>query len=94
MSELDKDTSYLRATLKEMATRLQYPGSQSSVEIIRDGHVAAAILLLLDKVEALEGKTPEIHTKTGLWASNFDDLDPDTLLGCPTGRRKESDEAN
>jgi hypothetical protein len=28
----------------------------------------------------------KIHTKTGLWASNFDDLDPDTLLGCPTGR--------
>jgi hypothetical protein len=28
----------------------------------------------------------KIHTKTGLWASNFDDLDSDTLLGCPTGR--------
>jgi hypothetical protein len=36
----------------------------------------------------------KIHTKTGFWASNFDDLDPDTLLGCPTGRRKEPDEAN
>ena len=36
----------------------------------------------------------KIHTKTGLWASNFDDLDPDTLLGCPTGRRKEPNEAN
>ena len=25
-----------------------------------------------------------IHTKTGLWASNFDDLEPDALLGYST----------
>ena len=63
MSELDKDASYLRATLKEMATRLQYPGSQSVLEIVRDGRVAAAILLLMDRVDALEGKqAPEPET--------------------------------
>jgi hypothetical protein len=51
---LDQDVSYLRACLTEMETRLAYPGASSAIEIVQNGHVAAAILLCLARLGALE----------------------------------------
>jgi hypothetical protein len=51
---LDQNTEYLRASLKEMVTRLAYPGSLSAIEIVQNGRVAETLLLVLDRLDKLE----------------------------------------
>jgi hypothetical protein len=58
--DLNKDIAYLRACLKEMSIRLQYPGSLSATEIVSQGRVGETLLLVLDRLDALEGKTTPI----------------------------------
>ena len=58
MSELNKSVPYLRATLKEAILDLNVRQDTVLRDVIRDSRCLEAILLLLDKVEALEGKTP------------------------------------
>lgn len=55
-SPLDKNPSYLRATLKEALLDLNVrPGvSKTLHEVMRDSRIIETILLLLDRVEALE----------------------------------------
>lgn len=54
MSSPLNNPGHYRATLKEMATRLQYPGAKSSIEIVQDGKVAHCLLYVLDRLDALE----------------------------------------
>jgi hypothetical protein len=56
MSELNKSVPYLRATLKEALLDLNDRPSvpKSAVEIVRDSRVIEAVLLILDRLDALE----------------------------------------
>ena len=71
MSDLYKDASYLRAVLKEAVLDInvrQYSahGSKPVLEILRDARILETLLLLLDRVDVLEGKpvtSPEPDTK-------------------------------
>lgn len=54
MTDLNKDPAHLKACLREMIHRLAYPGAESAIEIVQAGKIAQAILLLYEKVEALE----------------------------------------
>jgi hypothetical protein len=56
MSELNKSVPYLRATLREALLDLNdRPTVQkSATEVLRDSRVIEAVLLILDRLEALE----------------------------------------
>jgi hypothetical protein len=54
MSELNQNRDYLKDSLREMVTRLAYPGSLSAVEIARNGRIAEAVLYLFDQLEELK----------------------------------------
>jgi hypothetical protein len=56
LSDLDKNTAYLRATLKEALLDLndRQSAPKSALEVMRDSRVVEAVLLLLDRVEVLE----------------------------------------
>lgn len=59
MSELNKSVPYLRACLREAILDLNdRPTVQkSATETVRDSRVIEAVLLVLDRLEALEKKT-------------------------------------
>lgn len=50
---------HYKATLREMATRLAYPGALSTREIVQNGKVAETLLFLLSKVAELEQRPHE-----------------------------------
>ncbi len=54
MTDLLKNPDFLKGCLREMSTRLQYPGSKSAREIVQDGCVAEALLYILARLDALE----------------------------------------
>jgi len=56
MSGLDKNSDYLKASLREMILRLQYPSALSAREIVQNGRVAQTLLFILDRLDALENK--------------------------------------
>jgi hypothetical protein len=64
--ELNKSVPYLRATLKEalLDLHVRQNGPKSLHEVIRDSRIVETLLLVLDRLEALEGKTPEPTPET------------------------------
>lgn len=59
MSDLYRDISYLKASLRECVLDLNERSTPKSVfEIVRDARFAEVLLLPLDRVEALEKRCP------------------------------------
>ena len=58
MSDLYKDTRFLRAVLAEAILELndRNTAPKGTRDILRDSRLCEAVMLLLDRVEALEGK--------------------------------------
>lgn len=54
MSNPMNTPEHYRATLREMVTRLQYPGALSALEITQNGKFAECLLYVLDRLDALE----------------------------------------
>lgn len=65
MSDLTKDTGYLRATLREALLDLNCRPTVPKIaaEILRDSHVLEAVLLLIDRVAELEKKVEALEEK-------------------------------
>jgi len=61
MSDLTNTPEYYRATLKEMVTRLQYPGALTGMEIVQNGKTAECLLYVLDRLEKIEARLDQIE---------------------------------
>lgn len=58
MSELTQDVNYLRACLKESLLELHVrSGIKSARDVVRDSRIVETLLLVLDKIDALEKRS-------------------------------------
>jgi hypothetical protein len=90
--ELNKSVPYLRATLKEalLDLNVRQSAAKSLHEVIRDSRIVETLLLVLDRLEALEGKLLRRHLRQSSFRTDhslshmlenfFADLNTDSRL--------------
>lgn len=92
---LGKDTGYLRATLREALLDLHdRPNSPKNLlDVVRDSRIVETLLLLLDRVDALEGKTPEPFVETPKFQDRSFIIDRGNETFCRLEHRQQAEAA-